>query len=98
MPIFNAVHPGRILREWMGEDITVTKLAGHLRVTRPMVSNILNGKAGVSAEMAIRLAKAFPKTEPRFWMSLQANYELAKALREERTNVVPVRAAEIASI
>lgn len=91
MPMFNASHPGTILREWMGEDITVAALAKHLGVTRPMLSNILNGKAGISAAMAIKLSEAFPATDARFWMTLQANYELSKALREKRKPVRPLR-------
>jgi antitoxin HigA-1 len=93
MPMFNASHPGAILREWMGEDITVAALAKHIGVTRPMLSNILNGKAGVSAAMAIKLSQAFPATNARFWVTAQANYELARALREKRKKISPVRKA-----
>lgn len=93
MPMFNAAHPGRILREWMGEDITVAALAKHLGITRPMLSNILNGKAGVSAPMAIKLSEAFPATDAKFWITLQASYELSKALREKRKKIAPVRKA-----
>jgi len=93
MPMFNAAHPGRLIREWMGGDITVAALAKHLRVTRPMLSNIINGKAGVSAAMALKLSEAFPATDARFWLSLQANYELSKALREKRKPVAPLRKA-----
>ena len=75
MPMFNAVHPGRLIREWMGEDITVAALAKHLRVTRPMLSNIIHGKAGVSASMAIKLSQAFLATDAHFWLSLQSNYD-----------------------
>jgi addiction module HigA family antidote len=89
--MFNASHPGTILREWMGDDITVAALAKHLGVTRPMLSNILNGKAGISAAMAIKLSEAFPATNARFWMTLQANYELSKALRERRKPLRPLR-------
>lgn len=91
MPMFNASHPGTILREWMGDDITVAALAKHLGVTRPMLSNILNGKAGISAAMAIKVSEAFPATNARFWMTLQANYELSKALREKRKPLRPLR-------
>ena len=93
MPMFNAVHPGRIIRQRMGEDITVAALAKHLRVTRPMLSNIVNGKSGVSASMAIKLSEAFPATDARFWLTLQSNYELAKALREKRKPLPPLRKA-----
>jgi len=93
MPMHNASHPGKVLREWMGEDITVAALAKHLVVTRPMLSNILNGKAGISAAMAIKLSQAFPSTDARFWLTLQANYELSKALREKRKRIAPLRSA-----
>ena len=91
MPMYNAVHPGRILRSWMGEDITVSKLAEHLGVNRPQVSNIVNGKAGVSAAMAIKLAAAFPQTDARFWVNLQSNFELSNALREKHPPIQPLR-------
>ena len=93
MPMFNAAHPGRILREWMGDDVTVAALAKHLHVTRPMLSNILNGKAGDSASKAIKLTQAFPATDPNFWLALQSNYELSKALREKRKSIRPLRKA-----
>ena len=93
MPMFNAAHPGRIIREWMGDDITVAALAKHLGVTRPLLSNILNGKAGVSGSMAIKLSEAFPATNARFWVTAQANYELSKALREKRKRIAPLRSA-----
>ena len=92
MPMFNAAHPGRILREWMG-DFTIAALAKHLGVTRPMLSNIINGKAGVSASMAVRLSEVFPATDARFWLALQSNYELSKALREKRKPLPPLRDA-----
>lgn len=96
MPMFNASHPGRIIREWMGDDITVAALARHLGITRTMLSNIINGKAGVSASMAIKLSQAFPTTDARFWVTLQANYELSKALHEKRKPIAPVRSRKAA--
>jgi len=93
MLMFNAPHPGRLVREWMGDDITVAALAKHIRVTRPMLSNILNGKAGISAAMAIKLAEAFPATDAQFWVTLQGNYELSKAMREKRKPIPPLRKA-----
>jgi addiction module HigA family antidote len=96
MPMFNAAHPGRIIREWMGEDITIAALARHLGITRTMLSNIINGKAGVSASMAIKLSQALPSTDARFWITLQANYELSKALREKRKPIAPLRARKAA--
>jgi addiction module HigA family antidote len=53
----NPPHPGLVLREYLG-DLAVTKAVAHLRITRVTLSRVLNGKAGVSAAMAIRLAAA----------------------------------------
>jgi addiction module HigA family antidote len=50
-------HPGQVLREYLG-DLAVTNAAAHLRITRVTLSRVLNGKAGISAAMAIRLAAA----------------------------------------
>jgi len=56
--------------------LTVTALAAHLKLTRANLSRIINGKTGVSAEMALRLSEAF-ELLPR-WVRMQANYDLAK--------------------
>ncbi len=57
----NPPHPGRIVRQECIEPLglTITAAANHLGVTRQALNNLVNGKAGVSAEMAIRLAAAF---------------------------------------
>jgi len=49
-------HPGEVLKEWMPEGMTVTMAAGPLGGARVMLSKILNAKAGISAEMALRLS------------------------------------------
>ena len=97
MPMFQAAHPGELLREWMGADISVTQLSAHLGVSRVTVSRLLNGASGLTAPMAIRLAEPFPKTDARFWMTLQANYELSRAQRKRRKPVLPVRTNERAA-
>jgi len=70
-------HPGTILQEFYLEPLklNITEAAGKLQITRPNLSAIVNGKAGISALMALKLAKAF-RTTPQFWMNLQANYDL----------------------
>jgi len=62
----NPPHPGLVLREYLG-DLAVSAAAAHLRVTRVTLSRVLNGKAGISAAMAIRLAAALGTT-PELWM------------------------------
>jgi antitoxin HigA-1 len=77
MPMHNPPHPGLVLREYLG-DLAVTAAAAHLRTTRVTLSRVLNGKAGVSAAMAIRLSAALGTT-PELWMNMQSQYDLWRA-------------------
>jgi addiction module HigA family antidote len=79
-----AVHPGLWLRAEIVEPagLSVTALAERLRVTRQAASNLLNGNAGLSAEMAIRFEKAFG-VQADTLMRMQAAHELAEARRRE---------------
>ena len=80
MNMHNPPHPGEIIRELCLDPlgITVTKAADALGVSRKTLSAILNGRAAVSPEMAIRLAKAFDTT-PESWMNQQVQYDLWQA-------------------
>jgi antitoxin HigA-1 len=84
MPMKNPVHPGRILRfdclEYLG--LSVTEAAKILGVSRQALNNVVNEKAAVSAEMAIRISKAFGST-PDLWVRMQAAYDLAQARKNE---------------
>jgi addiction module HigA family antidote len=82
MSMKNPPHPGRILRQECIEPLglTVSNAAAKLGVTRQTLNNLVNGRAGVSPEMAIRLAKAFGST-PELWLGLQMQYDLAQAAR-----------------
>ena len=77
MNMHNPPHPGEIIRELCLEplDVTVTAAAAALGVSRKTLSAILNGRAGISPEMALRLAKAFDTT-PESWMNQQMQYDL----------------------
>jgi addiction module HigA family antidote len=77
MRMHNPPHPGSVLREYLG-DLAVTTAAAHLRITRVTLSRVLNGKAGISAAMAIRLAAALGTT-PEPWMNMQSQYDLWRA-------------------
>lgn len=83
MHMKNPPHPGRIVRHECLEPLglTVTAAAKHLRVTRQALNNLVNEKAGVTPDMAIRLAKAFGSS-PEVWLGLQADYDLAQAERK----------------
>ena len=92
--MYNSPHPGRLIREWMGDGLTVGAFANHLGISRVTLSNVLNGKAGITAAMAIKLSQAFPPTEPQLWLGLQSDYELSKELREKkRRPIAPVKRA-----
>jgi addiction module HigA family antidote len=76
----NPPHPGEVLREFCLEPlgISVTYTAKALGVSRKTLSSILNGRSGISPEMAIRLAQAFD-TSPESWLNQQIQYDLWKA-------------------
>src|SRR5438270_3687975 len=93
MTMKNPSHPGEIIRDVCldGLQLNVTKGARALGVTRTTLSRILNRKASVSPEMAVRLSKAFGSTAG-FWLRLQLNYDLAQVdKRAARINVRRVR-------
>jgi antitoxin HigA-1 len=75
-----ALHPGPWLRRNIIEPygLNVSTAAGHLGVTRAAMSNLLNGHAGLSAEMAIRFEKAFGLSADTM-LRMQTTYELAQA-------------------
>ena len=82
----NPVHPGLIVRHDCLEPLglSVTEAAKVLGVSRQALNNLVNGKAGISPEMAIRLTKAFGST-PETWLHMQLAYDLAAARKHEST-------------
>jgi len=84
MPMKNHPHPGRIVRQDFLEPLglTVTEAAKVLGVARQIINNLINEKAGISAEMAVRLSKAFGPS-PDMWVCLQANYALSQVRQDE---------------
>ena len=83
--MFDPPHPGTVLRDYLGIT-SVTDAARHLGVTRATLSRILNGSAGISAEMALRLSDAFG-TSPELWIGMQAQYDLWQASKKRRIKV-----------
>ena len=77
MEMYNPPHPGEIIKELCLEPlgITVTRAAEALGVSRKTLSAILNGRAGISPEMAIRLSIAFD-TSAESWLNQQAQHDL----------------------
>ncbi len=80
MKMHNPPHPGEILRGLCLEPLglTVTQAARALGVSRKTLSSILNGRAGISAEMAVRLSIAF-STSAESWLRQQLQFDLARA-------------------
>jgi addiction module HigA family antidote len=85
----NPVHPGEILREWLPEGMTVTKAAEELQVSRVTLSKVLNGKACVTAGMALRLS-IWLGTSPDLWLGMQTQWELWQAEQQPRTTIRPL--------
>ena len=75
-----AVHPGEILKEDIlpGANISESKLAEYLNVSRMTVNRLVNGRQAISPEMALRLGKLFGNS-PDFWLNLQNAYDLKVA-------------------
>ena len=92
--MFNPPPPGEVLRDgvFTGTGITVTSFAQRIGVTRVTLSNLLNGKNGVSADMAVRLAAALGGSAES-WLHVQAQYDLAiseKSLKKIIAKIEPL--------
>ena len=88
----NHPHPGELLREdvLVPLGIEVTEAAQRIGLARTTLSRIINGKSGISPDLAIRLERAGVSTA-RFWMNLQSNYELSKAEERGQPQVRPLQ-------
>lgn len=84
MPMKNPPHPGRSIKDACLEplNLTVTEGAKVLGVARHTLSRVINGQAGISPDMAIRLEKAFGGSADA-WFRMQAAYDLAHARQHE---------------
>src|SRR5271154_3541081 len=84
MPMKNPVHPGRIVRQDCLEPLGLSVTAGAkvLGVSRQALNNVVNCKAGISPEMAVRLHKAFGGTAEG-WLALQTAFDLAQVRKRE---------------
>jgi len=95
MKMYNPPHPGEVLRRLCLEplNLTVTEAARSLDVSRKTLSGILNGRAGISPEMAVRLSIAFD-TSAESWLNQQLQYDLWRAERNrKRLHVTRLTAA-----
>ncbi len=90
----NPPHPGEVLKDGVFVDtgVTVTAAAKALGVTRAALSRVLNGKAAVSADMALRLSQ-WLNTGPEVWLNMQAAYDLWQARQKPRPKIKPLHRA-----
>ena len=81
----NPPHPGEVLRELYLEPlgVTVTEAAERLGVTRKTLSELVNGRSGISPEMALRIGAA-TKSTPESWLNMQMHYDLWQTRRRKR--------------
>ena len=89
-----SVHPGEVLSDMIaGVGMTQAAFARHLKLEPSKLNEIVRGKRGVSAAMAVRLGRAFAHfgSTPGFWLNLQNNYELSLVKPNVAEGVVPIR-------
>jgi addiction module HigA family antidote len=87
--MFNPPHPGEVLREFLPEGMSVAEVAQRLGVSRVQLSSILNGRAAISADMAIRLG-LLTDTTPESWLSGQMKWDLWQLLQRPLPAVEPL--------
>lgn len=85
----NPPHPGEVLQDTVLRTMTVTELANRLEVSRVALSRVVNGRAAVSAELAIRLATALGGSAES-WMRMQVSYDLWHAQKKRRPKIRPI--------
>lgn len=87
----NPSHPGALLKEEVLQPLglSVTEAATRLAMSRVSLSRVLNGRAGISPDLAIRLEKAGVSTA-RAWIAMQANYDLWIASKREQPHIRPL--------
>ena len=91
MRMFDPPHPGTVLKDYLG-SISVTMAANHLGVTRATLSRILNGNAGISVQMALRLSEALDTT-PELWIGMQSQYDLWQTSKKGHRKIERLLAA-----
>lgn len=88
----NPPHPGEVLQDTVLNEISVSEFARKLKVSRVALSRVVNGRAAVSADMALRLAAALGGSAES-WLRMQVAYDLWRAARKRRPKVEPFKVA-----
>ena len=91
MKMHKPAHPGEVLKEMylIPLDLTITTAAESLGITRKTLSELVNGRSGISTSMALRLSKAFGTT-PELWLNMQQNFDLWNERQRIRLSKVKV--------
>ena len=92
--MFNPPHPGEVLQDTVlsSGGLSVTEFAKRLGVSRVALSRVVNGRAAISAELAIRLAAALGGSAES-WLQMQAAYDLWRAAKKRRPRILPLKLA-----
>ncbi len=92
MQMHNPCHPGEIIKEHylLPLKLTVTQIAKDLHISRKTFSDIVNKHAGISPEMALKLAKAF-NTTPELWINMQRSYDLWHAQQKIKAQIKKIK-------
>ena len=86
------VHPGEVLQDELEEiGLTQSALAKHIGVLPKTINEICRNKRGISAEMAMKLSRAFGGS-PQFWLNLQTNWELSRIDEAALEKIKPIAA------
>ncbi|MBI2314385.1 MAG: HigA family addiction module antidote protein [Betaproteobacteria bacterium] len=93
----NPPHPGEVFQDTVfgGHGITVTEFAKKLGVSRVALSRVVNARAAISADMALRLAAALGGSAES-WLQMQATYDLWQAAKQRRPRIQPLKLKEAA--
>ncbi len=90
--MYNPCHPGEILwEEYLNPlKISITEFAKQIGVSRKVLSDVINEKAGISPVMSLRLSKALNKS-PQFWLTMQMNYDLFHVQVKSKQEISSIR-------
>ena len=97
MRMHNPPHPGEMIQEMLPEmNIKIAEMARRLHFSREMLSRVINCRAPISPDLAVRLERAGLSTA-RFWLALQMNHDLWQAEHREHPSIQPLDSSEIIS-
>ncbi len=86
--MYNPAHPGKILKEYL-DGISISQASQRLGITRATLSRIINGKASITPQMAVRLSQSLG-TSVEIWVNLQSQYDVWQAQTNPPKNVLPM--------